>query len=193
MSWQKVNILGWGTVTWGVSFTKKTQRVLAGAVAQWQRARGVPREVVGSSPSSLNFLGKIQVPAMIDCVVGPQKQGSLKDTFCPFETWPFPPKYREINSIQNTLKGPELWAPWFARPFAQPLALLRDLPGLLGAELQQLLRTRLSGLGSAPDLNGPKRGSKRPKGSNFQGFRSKFSLPFRTKHPTKDGSEFCKT
>ena len=38
-------------------------------------------------------------PTIIDVLkkVGPLIQGSLKDTFCPFETWLFPPKYRETT------------------------------------------------------------------------------------------------
>ena len=31
-------------------------------------------------------------------------QGSLKDTFCPFETWLFPPKYRETTCYKAMIR-----------------------------------------------------------------------------------------
>ena len=38
-------------------------------------------------------------PRKLDVAVA--QQGSLKDAFCPFETWLFPPKYRDNVQVCN--------------------------------------------------------------------------------------------
>ena len=54
-------------------------------------ARGVEQQfVVGGGSGRLGCSGR--VPGVIGDKACPVQQGSLKDTFCPFETWLFPNK-----------------------------------------------------------------------------------------------------